>query len=734
MKKNSALFIYIFACILLYSVVTNAQNKPKIGLVLSGGGAKGFAHIGVLKVLESQGIKPDYIVGTSIGSLVGGLYSIGYTPAQLEDLVLNLNWAELLSDYFPREYTYMFEKEEQDRYLLSFLVEKGKGVKLPEGFIQGQNIMNLLCRLTAKYHSVDDFSKLPIPFMCVSSNIANGEEVVITGGFLPEALFSSMAMPTVFAPIKLDDKLLVDGGIVNNFPVDVIKKLGVDVIIGVDIQTKLLDKKQIKDVTDVAGQLTTLLGNEKYLINKKGCDIIIEPDITGFSTASFNKEAARELIAKGEVAALLQIDSIKSKLTGYTFNDSLINKGYVFNDTLAINNIAVSGIKETSFEYIMDKTNFKFPDVYTFDKINEGIKNLYGTNTYKKIYYKFTGDDNNVLQLYLEEKPTDYINAGFNYNTIDKSSILLNLTLRNQMFGGARLSVDVIFSKNTTIKSSFQFIQANMPEISVEAEYKQLDFEVYEKNNKVGNIDINYYRGDLSMMGVTGNNYLMGAGGRIEYYNFTPFLATDYYNTDITNVHKNFFSVYAKIKFDNMDNKYLPKKGSNISMEFDYFANKFSNLFNSTKTAVFAYSMQSVIRLGSDVHLMPAFYGRLILDENQEPLKSNYLGGTKAVQYFDYNLPFIGINRGTIVKDKVILGDIKLRLRINDEQYISGIFSAGTDFTYFRDWQTKELFYGWGLKYSYYSIIGPMEVSISSSDYTKKVDYFISIGKWFNSL
>ena len=734
MKKLPRLFITIFLFIVLCCNILAAKDKPKIGLVLSGGGAKGFAHVGVLKILESQGIKPDYIVGTSIGSLIGGLYSIGYSPAQLEELVLTLNWNELLSDYFPREYTYIYEKEEQDRYLLSFLVEKGKGVKLPEGFVQGQNIMNLLCQLTAKYHNVEDFSKLPIPFACVASNIVNGEEVVIVGGFLPEALFSSMAMPTVFAPIKMKEKLLVDGGIVNNFPVDVMKKMGVDIIIGVDIQTKLLDRKQIEDITDVAGQLTTLLGNEKYLVNKNGCDIIIEPDITGFGTASFNKESASVLITRGEEAALQQIDSIKKILANYQKKDSVISKGYVFNDTISINNLAVTGIKATSFEYVMEKTNYKFPGVYNFQKINEGIKNLYGTNTYKKIYYKLTGEENNVLQLFLEEKPTDYINAGFNYNSLDKSAILLNLTLRNQMFGGARLSVDVIFSKYTTVKSSFQFIQANMPELNIEAEYKQLDFEVYEKANKVGAIDMKYYRGSLSMLGVVGNNYLMGAGGRIEYYNFSPFLSDAYANNNIENLNKNFFSLYAKIKFDNMDNKYLPKKGSHIFLEFDYFSNKFSNLFNSTKTAVFAYSMQSTIRLGSDVYLMPMFYGRLILDENQEPLKSNYLGGSKDVQYFDYNMPFIGINRGTIVKDKVVLGELKLRLRINDEQYLSGIFGAGTDFTNFKDWQSKELFYGWGVKYSYFSIIGPVEFTISSSDYTKKIDYFVSIGKWFNSL
>ncbi len=252
MKKSKVIYLFL---LLIYVLNINilSSERPKVALVLSGGGARGFAHIGVLKVLEQNGIRPDLVIGTSMGGLIGGLYSIGYSPEQLEELVLTLNWKEFLSDDFPREYTYIYEKEEQDRYLLSFLIDSKTGIKLPAGFIQGQNIMNLLCRLTGKYHSVNDFNKLPIPFKCVACNIATGEEVVLDSGFLPEVLFATMAIPTVFAPMNIDNKLLVDGGIVNNFAVDLAKKMGADFVIGVDIQSKLLAQNDIKDFANVAG-------------------------------------------------------------------------------------------------------------------------------------------------------------------------------------------------------------------------------------------------------------------------------------------------------------------------------------------------------------------------------------------------------------------------------------------------------------------------------------------------
>ncbi len=733
MKKNKVLSLFLLLIIVL-NIQTFSSERPKIALVLSGGGAKGFAHIGVLKVLEKNGIRPDFVVGTSIGGLIGGLYSIGYSPDQLEELVLTLKWDEYLSDDFPREYTYIYEKEEQDRYLLSFLIDSKTGIKLPAGFIQGQNIMNLLCRLTGKYHAAKDFSKLPIPFKCVACNIATGEEVVLDSGFLPEALFATMAIPTVFAPMNIDNKLLVDGGIVNNFAVDVAKKMGADFVIGVDIQSKLLAQNDIKDFADVAGQLTTLLGNDKYLENKQNCDILISPDISSFGTSDFSRESAKILIARGQLAAMSMVDSIKIIFEANHIPLDTSYSEYEFKNHFNINNVIAYGVGSTSLNYILEKTNFNFPGSYDFDRINEGIRKLYGTNTYKIIYFKLLDEQDKILELKVREKPTDYVNAGFAYNSLDKASILINLTLRNQMFGGARFSLDFIIAKTTSVKGSFQFIQTGLPELNLEAEYRQVDFEIFNKKDKISDNDINYFRGDISTLSSIGNNYLMGIGGRFERFDISTFFSTTYKNEIEDKLKKNFFTLYAKIKFDNLDDKYLPKSGSKILLEYDYSANKFNDLFNSAKTSVLLFTLKSAIRLGSDVHFLPGIYGRFLLDENQETILSNFIGGEKSVQNFYYNLPFMGLNRGTLVKDKVAIADLAMRLRLTDNQYISTIFDVGTSFTYFRDWQSKELFYGWGLKYTYVSLIGPIEFCVSTSDYSNDFEFFVSVGKWFNNL
>ena len=283
----------------------NAQDTishPKIGLVLSGGGAKGFAHVGALKVIEEAGIPVDFITGTSIGSIVGGLYAMGYDAATLEKIIGNQNWEALLSNESRRAFIPAITKEEQSRYLLSLPI-KAKKISIPEGVLNGQKAMDLFTYLSYGYHDVNDFSHLPIPFKCIAADIATGEEVVLDKGFLPRAMRASMSVPAVFAACEIDNRMLVDGGIINNFPVDRCREMGADIIIGIDIGDELMNKEKIQSIPDMISQLTTLLGFERSKKNSEDVDILIKPDISGYSASSFNTEAAKVLMKRGEDAA-----------------------------------------------------------------------------------------------------------------------------------------------------------------------------------------------------------------------------------------------------------------------------------------------------------------------------------------------------------------------------------------------------------------------------------------------
>lgn len=304
--------LLIAAGLLCISVHTTAQPGPrkKVGVVLSGGGAKGMAHIGALKVIEEAGIPIDYVVGTSMGSIIGGLYSIGYTPEQMDSMVRRQDWSFLLSDKIPRSEQNMAEREASEKYVFSLPFGKNAKTQAVGGLIKGQNLANLFSELTVGYHDSIDFNKLPIPFACVSENIVNGNEVNFHKGVLATAMRASMAIPGVFTPVRLDSMVLVDGGVVNNYPVNVARAMGADIIIGVDVQNDLKPANELNSTGSILGQLINLMGLELYKKNLKETDTYIKVDVEGYSAASFTPSAVDTLIRRGEEAALAQKNSL----------------------------------------------------------------------------------------------------------------------------------------------------------------------------------------------------------------------------------------------------------------------------------------------------------------------------------------------------------------------------------------------------------------------------------------
>ena len=319
------------------------EKKIQVALVLCGGGAKGMAHIGVIKKLEEVGIRPDMVLGTSIGALVGGLYAMGYNSAQIDSIVSTADWKYLLSDNIKRADLGFSKKMDEEKFFLNVPLDdlrgeiiktkdstksESKGVfSLPGGFVSGNNVLNLLNGLAIGYQDSIDFNKLPIPYACIATNLATGEEVVLDHGYLPLAMRASMAIPGFFSPVTIDGNVLVDGGVVNNFPVDVARRKGANIVIGVDVQTDLANAEELKGIDAVLMQLISLMGNDKFEENKKNTDIYLHPDVQKFGVLSFNREAVAELLANGYRAADEKDAELRAlaKLIGETKGSSSSN-------------------------------------------------------------------------------------------------------------------------------------------------------------------------------------------------------------------------------------------------------------------------------------------------------------------------------------------------------------------------------------------------------------------------
>jgi NTE family protein len=290
------------------------RERPKIGLALSGGGARGGAHVGVLKALEELGVPIDYIAGTSMGAIVGGMYAAGYSADELEQVLIEMNWTAAMSDKLPRREQTMRKKDLDAEFLIPYRIGFNRGgVQLPLGVIEGQHLDQVLHRILLPVQGIDDFDQLSIPFRAVATDLVTGQEVVLSGGSLPDALRASMSVPGAFAPVVSNGLTLVDGGMSNNLPISVVRDMGADIVIAVDISTPLLTEEELTSVLKVAEQLTGFLtrrNTEEQIASLGPGDILLVPDLEGVSAADF--ENADEIAKKGLEAAMARREDLAS--------------------------------------------------------------------------------------------------------------------------------------------------------------------------------------------------------------------------------------------------------------------------------------------------------------------------------------------------------------------------------------------------------------------------------------
>ena len=428
--KNLLLLLLVIACqSVAYSAEKNSETA-KVGLVLSGGGAKGLAHIGVLKVLEKAGIRVDVVTGTSMGSIVGGLYAIGYDAQSLEKIVLDQNWVTLFNDKIERREVSILEKDIAARYVGGFPLYERK-INLPSGLLAGQNVSALLSRLTWSVHHVNNFDDFQRPFRCVATDIETGDAVVFKNGYLPEAIRASMAIPSVFTPVEIDGKLLIDGGLARNLPVVEALDMGADFIIAVDVGDPLYPKEELNSLTKIMTQAVNFRMVTSSKEQAKLCDILIRPEIDEYTIADFFKTDS--LIARGERAALAILprlfflaDSLKS-LQSQKFIQPPVKI-----DSLKIVDVKIMGLKNVSRQLVESKIALDLPANVTPEQLDKIINRLYGSQYFERVTYQIEPFGAGVrLLVHVIEKVVDRLNFGLNYTTQHDAGILLNATFRN---------------------------------------------------------------------------------------------------------------------------------------------------------------------------------------------------------------------------------------------------------------------------------------------------------------
>jgi len=714
----------------------DSVKRPKIGLVLSGGGAKGFAHIGVLKVLEEAGIKIDYIGGTSMGSVIGGLYASGYNASQIDSIFKKTNFDELINDYIPRSSKNFYGKKNDELYAIVLPFSNFR-IGIPEALSKGMYNYNLLSSLTRNVRHVRDFNKLPTPFLCIGTNIETGEEVLLNKGNLVQAMMASAAFPSLFTPVEIDGNLLVDGGVVNNYPIQEVRKLGADIIIGVDVQDDLLKRKNLKNATRILVQITNLQSIEKMKSKVKDTDIYIKPDIRDFGVISFDR--GEEIIRKGEEAAFAVYEKLKTLTNENNFYKK--PKLKLASDTLHIQDINTDKLENYTKEYIRGKLRFKPGSTITYDGLKAGINNLNATQNFSTISYCLQPDgDKDDLDLVLRENPTQtYLKLGLHYDGLYKSAVLLNLTHKKTFLKNDVTSLDIILGDN--FRYDFNYYVENGFNISFGFRSRLNQFNrnvttslsgVLKENPNVNliNVDFMDITNQAYFQTIFVQKFLMGGGLEYKYLKINSPTLT---NEDNIIEKSNYFSAFAYLKYDSLDEKYYPSSGLYFSTDLQTYmaSSDYTKQFKPFSIAKAELSIvrplfrKATIKFGADAGFN--------IGSDSVPFFDFILGGYGYNKINNFNY-FYGYDFLSIAGNSYIKSDISIDYEIFKKNHINlsaNFANLGDDIFSSVDWVSMPKYTGYAIGYGLETIIGPIEIKQSWSPEMSKSFTWFSIGFQF---
>ncbi|WP_420458586.1 patatin-like phospholipase family protein [Neolewinella sp.] len=507
------------------------QEQMKVGLVLSGGGAKGYAHIGALRVIEEAGIKIDYIGGTSMGAIVGGLYAAGYSADQLEELLRSIDILSELQDAVQRQDRTIYEKLYQEKYLLSISMEDF-GIQLPTALSDGQRVHDLFANWTARVGHIRDFSKLPIPYLAVATDLETGDAVVLETGMLAEAMRASAALPGVLSPYELDGRLLTDGGVSNNYPAEEVKAKGMDYILGISVESDPLKAGEISGVGELIMQIAFFQANRRNVEQYEVTDMDIKPDLTGFSVLSFSD--IDTLIDAGYRAALAmkpQLDSLAA-LQGDASTTRDTSAARV-PEYLNVGKLTVTGSEELSDRQILSYFPDTLPGRISWENFRSGLTALHVTGRYANINYDWEYLDDRqdavALELTFEQTPSfgQQLRLGLHYDPVYRANLLANLTVYDVLVDNSQASLDLIAGNRIRYRFDYRMNRINGSAFGLRStlDYADVGFDVPE--TAVDPLQVTLDRLDFRFNDLSGELYwdlrqtqnsFTGVAGGLKYY------------------------------------------------------------------------------------------------------------------------------------------------------------------------------------------------------------------------
>ena len=760
------------------------QHRPTVGLVLSGGGAKGAAHVGVLKYLKEQHIPIDAIFGTSMGGLIGGLASLGYEPEYMDSLLRAQDWSVMLTDKIDRSYYSYQRKMYRETFLVSvpfYYADKdfqrrideqmryGNGggpddfgknsllASLPSGYVYGFNVNNMLSSLAVGYEDNISFADLPIPFFCVAADMVTVKAKNWTSGSLKTAMRSTMSIPGMFKPVWTDGMVLVDGGVRNNFPVDIAKAMGCDIIIGVSLSDKDLSYSQVNNLLDIVNQFITMLGSESMKQNKNAPDVFIKPVLDGYNMLSFTPEAIDTLIHRGYVAAkskARELDDVKTMMKDAEPHLNAPPATDINKTPVQIYAVEFNGLTDSESRFMHRQIKFKAGSRVDKAEMDRMMSVIEATGCFSMVTYSILGHEEPYKLVFECVKgPRHQLGIGFRFDTEEWASFIFNVGLnahklngfkmdfnaelgRTQMLG-ARASLDVSWfptlNFDVTVKNVFASMYPNLIGATEELNWGGHFERLYLSNIKWKRVDFNL-------------------GAQYRYYALSPKSKYGYdiymMNPEVT--RGGFLGLFGNGTLYTMDRSYFPSKGVKLTFGADYdFRKSGGGAFDPTLTGYFSFN--SVIPIGEHFAILPEVHIRGIFDngfslaeyDDSNPQFSlshkNYVGGVIPGRYIEGQIPFIGM--GNVYQAGPLVGIAQLGLRGQVGRfYVTATGGYFQNYYKYEDildlsdiwFSLRPTLFGAGLELAYVTPVGPVKVlgtwSPRNAVFAQDAGLYISLG------
>ena len=768
MKKLIPAVLFLLLCQPLtqaqkpHSAVVPQPQRPKVGLALSGGGAKGAAHIGVLKYMEEIGIPIDCIAGTSMGSIIGGLYALGYTPDEMADLISNINWSIYMSNNVDRYYQSSTIRAKKSTYLFSVPFGSGNFQEksfnilstLPSGVINGASLTNLFNRLSVGYNDSMDFSQLPIPFCCVATDILTGKPVILNHGNFAKAIRSSMAIPGVFSPVEWDGHLLADGGMVNNFPADLCLNMGADFIIGIELAEEMArDPKEMKSLPQQLSQYLSIAVNSKRSENRDLCDIYLHPDITGYNMLSFSSAAIDTMVRRGYECAQAHREELlllKQRLEKYgpcskTLQTPRVNI-IASDDSILLTNVLYKGVLPIDAHWLIKRGGLESGKVTTMNAIERAIGIMMGTEAYSSITYNILPGDTIVtngkpmksyqLVIMLEPAEPHLLSIGFRYDSQEKSAILFHFGFNEQRLSGFKAGIDFNLNYNMRIATKLSWCNIGLGDINFAYRYHNSTLSIRSHDStSLNSWRVNHHNFSLYLSEFHLRNFTFACGIDEDFYsNLNSFSLNDILYNGIFHFDqaKGFFGTFVHSQYDNLDDAYFANKGFYANADINWRVDN-KNLFNNIGNSFFDFNVnaQTFITASPRFTIIPQFFARILVGK-KSAWYDNIVGGTIPGRYLDHQLPFIGLTNTVHVEDLAGIARLDLRYRLFKRVYLYliGNVLLSSNWNYAID-NSLHINYGGALRAAYDSPLGPLSIDLNYNNFTRRPSLYLNIGHVF---